>query len=71
MPNPTPGDVIERELLYGLALGVVLHFKVQRQRGGYRRYVVTTSDGLPHTWTPAQVLAFGIGVRLATERKGT
>ncbi len=73
MPNPVPGDVIERELRYAAALGVVRSFRSKGTPGGtrgvYRRWHVESSDGIVHSWTPAQVLAFGCGVRLATERR--
>lgn len=73
MPDPTSGDLIERELRYAFALGVVRTFKLHRTFGedglGYRRYVVTDRTGDVHRWTPAQVLAFTIGVRLMSERK--
>ncbi len=73
MPNPVDGAVIERELRYAMALGIVrrVHASATRARSGdrYRRYRITMSDGLVYVWTPAQVLAFGAGVRLATERR--
>jgi len=74
VPSPIPDDVIERELRYAAALGVVVSFDVSRRAastGSYRRWIVRTSDGDAHPWTPAQVVAFTTGVRLATERKGT
>jgi hypothetical protein len=75
MPNPISQDAIDRELRYAMALGIVESFRAKPTRGGdgagYRRFTVLTSDGDAHIWTPAQVMAFAVGVRLATERKGT
>ena len=75
MPHPISQDKIDREVRYAMALGVVesVTSKGTKGRDGlrYRRFVVTTSDGTRYTWSPAQVLAFAAGVRLATERKGS
>jgi len=72
MPNPIPQEVIDREIRYAMALGIVEAVEVTGvSRGRYRRFRVYTNDGEHRDWTPAQVLAFAAGVRLATERKGS
>lgn len=70
--KPVPQEVIDREVRYAMALGIVTHAHVSGvSEGRYRRWMIRTSDGESYTWTPAQVLAFAAGVRLATERKGS
>jgi hypothetical protein len=71
MPNPISQDLIDRELRYAMALGIVESVQTKGvSTGRYRRFYVVTSDGEGRVWTPAQVMAFAAGVRLATERKG-
>lgn len=67
-----PDEVVEKGLRYAMALGVVISYGGSRKRGPkqVRRWHVDTLDGESYVWTPAQVMAFTAGVRLATERKG-
>jgi len=72
VPHPISQDKIDREIRYAMALGVVERVEVRAvSKGRYRRWLIDTADGERYTWTPAQVLAFAAGVRLATERKGS
>jgi hypothetical protein len=75
LPDPHSQDKIDREIRYAMAVGVVesVTSKGTKGRNGlrYRRFIVFTSDGERHAWSPAQVLAFAAGVRLATTRKGS
>lgn len=72
MPEPIRGDVLDRELRYAKALGVVKRYAVAGNPGRdgltYRRFHVTDANGIVHTFGPAQVMAFALGVRLASTR---
>jgi len=70
MPSPIPQEQLESGLELAQAAGVVVSWSMYRGRRNtmVRRFVVNTSDGEAHLWTPQAVDVFGYAVELMREQ---